>query len=152
LGGYFGQIRSIHGFFFRALFLGFFVHDCHCSKPRRTTSGRGGETRTPDRWIWNPLLYQLSYTPKIWALRVCATAGEPPENSLTFYVHRVGIADVAEFLEIQRCAVRGFRRLVVPGGTDRTAQRDRDAAAMSRSLLRHALGHGRIHVHSMILV
>ena len=26
-------------------------------------SGRGGRTRTRDRWIWRPLLYQLSYTP-----------------------------------------------------------------------------------------
>ena len=27
-------------------------------------TGRGGGTRTPDRRIWNPVLYQLSYTPR----------------------------------------------------------------------------------------
>lgn len=27
--------------------------------------GRGGEDRTPDLRIWNPLLYQLSYTPRV---------------------------------------------------------------------------------------
>ena len=27
--------------------------------------GRGREARTPDLRIWNPLLYQLSYTPSV---------------------------------------------------------------------------------------
>jgi hypothetical protein len=29
-----------------------------------TGLGRGREARTPDLRIWNPLLYQLSYTPR----------------------------------------------------------------------------------------
>ena len=32
-------------------------------RSKRERPCRGGETRTPDQRIWNPLLYQLSYTP-----------------------------------------------------------------------------------------
>ena len=35
---------------------------------RRLEAGRGREARTPDLRIWNPLLYQLSYTPRLCAL------------------------------------------------------------------------------------
>jgi hypothetical protein len=34
------------------------------SLPLGVDSGRGREARTPDLRIWNPLLYQLSYTPE----------------------------------------------------------------------------------------
>ncbi len=34
------------------------------SRPEPIWSGKGGETRTPDRRIWNPMLYQLSYAPR----------------------------------------------------------------------------------------
>src|SRR5688572_27816379 len=42
------------------------VVSCHVGSSLRAVrpdSGRGGETRTPDPRIWNPLLYQLSYAP-----------------------------------------------------------------------------------------
>src|SRR5690625_4893333 len=38
--------------------------------------GRPGRTRTYDRWIWNPLLYQLSYWPIAGQMR------SPPSVSL----------------------------------------------------------------------
>ena len=31
----------------------------------RIVSGRGGETRTRDTRFWRPVLYQLSYAPKV---------------------------------------------------------------------------------------
>ena len=33
--------------------------------------GRGREARTPDLRIWNPLLYQLSYTPSSYFVSRC---------------------------------------------------------------------------------
>ena len=77
-----GQIESVRGFFVRALFLGFFVHDRHVAKPLGTDSGRGGETRTPDRWIWNPLLYQLSYTPRVRRFVSAPPSGNRPKAYL----------------------------------------------------------------------
>jgi hypothetical protein len=38
-------------------------------------NGRGVETRTPDRRIWNPVLYQLSYTPSSRSLAMFTRSG-----------------------------------------------------------------------------
>ena len=59
---------------------------------RRT--GRGREARTPDLRIWNPLLYQLSYTPNV-DLRGAlarALASRVDAALLTFDVERVLLA------------------------------------------------------------
>ena len=37
--------------------------------------GRGGETRTRDTRFWRPVLYQLSYAPKVFAIKPAERAG-----------------------------------------------------------------------------
>ena len=35
----------------------------------------GGEARTPDTRFWRPVLYQLSYAPKVFAIKPAGRAG-----------------------------------------------------------------------------
>gem|GEM_PF-2215628 len=37
--------------------------------PDQSPENRGGETRTPNRRFWRPVLYQLSYTPTAHAIQ-----------------------------------------------------------------------------------
>ena len=45
------------------------------AKMLRIISGRGGETRTRDTRFWRPVLYQLSYAPKVFAIKPAGRAG-----------------------------------------------------------------------------
>ena len=45
------------------------------AKMLRIISGRGGETRTRDTRFWRPVLYQLSYAPKVFAIKPAERAG-----------------------------------------------------------------------------
>ena len=42
---------------------------------QRIIYGRGGETRTRDTRFWRPVLYQLSYAPKVFAIKPAGRAG-----------------------------------------------------------------------------
>ena len=95
--------------------------------------GRGGETRTPDQRIWNPLLYQLSYTPK----GRCEAWDAAGLSLLTFDVNRVRVAGVAEFLELKRlpAVFASFGLFVVTGAADAAAEGYRDALGVGHGAL-----------------
>ena len=43
-------------------------------------SGRGGGTRTPGARFWRPTLYQLSYTPMLFNIKVVDHQGLEPQT------------------------------------------------------------------------
>ena len=91
------------------------------SRRRLRSLGRGREARTPDLRIWNPLLYQLSYTPSRFGLRL-----------FLYFVSRCSVCCLhclQNFLSSSGLpAVRALRRLVVPRFALAAGQRDGDRA------------------------
>ena len=72
-----------------------------CGMASREKGGRGDRFRTRDLRIWNPLLYQLSYSPA-GCPKEPGGAGPPPETGLLgFSVWLVPTAGTAEFFELQ---------------------------------------------------
>src|SRR5512143_2787994 len=74
--------------------------------------GRGGRIRTRDRWIWRPLLYQLSYTPvrriSVAKTAECATPRARPGGNYAGDRGLLGLAKVRVYVPFEPGSAQGL--------------------------------------------